>query len=500
MRAAAWKSAPASGGSQARREPANRSAELVFETFADEPYSFFLDSSMTDQRLGRYAFMGSRPFTVFEARGPRYTIREGARVSRGKGDPFAVLARLVGRYRTSPPAGAPPLLAGAVGFVSYEAGNSLEPVSSPRSGRGTRLTRPASSDVPDICFAFYESVLAYDLARHEIWAPTDGLRAHGRAFGVSQGERGLALLAQARTAPRAPYPRAPFRLDSRLVSNLTRARYVAAVETIRRAIARGDIYQANLTQRFSARWSGSPYELYRRLRAVSAAPFAAYLNFGSVKVLSSSPERFLKVSGGRVETRPIKGTRPRGKDRASDKSRALELVRSVKDFAEHVMIVDLERNDLGRICDAGSVWVPELAALEVYPQVFHLTSTVEGRLQRGAGCVDVLRAGFPGGSITGAPKIRAREILAGIEPGPRGIYTGALGYMDFSGSADLSIVIRTITLSGNSLSFGVGGGVVTDSDPAMEYEESLDKARGMLEALSGGGEPANGIPAVGRKT
>jgi len=465
----------------AGRLPLACAPEELFGLLADEPYSFFLDSALADPRLGRASFMGSRPFLVFEARGRRWTVRAGAKVERGSGDPWLALRRRLALYALEPRRDAPPLLAGAVGYVAYEAGRLLEPL---------RAAARPERGLPDLCFAFYEAVLAADLPRREVRAADAGLRGPGGSLAARQAARAGALLAAAAAAnggARRRPPAAPFRLGGPLVSTLPREAYEQAVEAVRDSIARGEIYQANLTQRFAAPWAGDPYGLYLRLRAASPAPFGAYLNFGGVRVLSSSPERFLKVDGGRVETRPIKGTRPRGRDAAEDRALALELVRSPKDAAEHVMITDLERNDLGRVCETGSVRVAELAALEVFPQVFHLTSTVEGRLRRGLTAVDALRAAFPGGSITGAPKIRAEEILAGLEPGPRGVYTGALGYVSFSGPCDLAIAIRTITLLGRRLSFGVGGGVVADSDPAAEYEESLVKARGMLAAL---GAPA----------
>jgi para-aminobenzoate synthetase component 1 len=459
--------------------------EIAFNAIADEPYSFFLDSALADQRLGRYAFMGSKPFLVFEAYGRRYSIREGRRVKRGSGDPLDVLGGLLARYQMAVHGGGPPFAAGAVGYISYETGDMLEPLRNPRPG-GNEKDCP-----PDICFAFYESVMAHDLARGEVWISSGGLR--GGDSEHRQRIRAADLAALAGSASPVPRPRERFRLLTPLKANFSCKRYMRAVESIKKHIARGDIYQANLTQRFFARCAGSPLEIYLRLRRISPAPFSAYLNFGPTQILSSSPERFLKIVGTRIETRPIKGTRPRGRDRLADRALALELVKSQKDMAEHVMIVDLERNDLGRICETGSVKVTELAALEVYPQVFHLTSTVEGKLRRGMTCADVLRSMFPGGSITGAPKIRSRQILSRIEPNRRGIYTGALGYIDFSGRCDLSIVIRTITVMGGALNFGVGGGVVTDSDPLLEYEESLHKARGLMSALADSVEP--GLPA-----
>ncbi len=465
--------------------------EVLFELFADEPYSFLLDSALADPRLGRYAFLGSRPFLIFTAHGRSYTIREGRTVRRGRGDPMEALKRLLALYHQEPYGGAPPLVAGAVGFVSYEAGRLLEKLRQPR--RPIRL-------VPDLCFAFYESVVGYDLKAQELCVVSSGLHGPSGSLGGMQETRARELLAriqEAETLLRCRPARSRFQLTSPLLSNQSREGYLQAVESVKDLIARGEIYQANFTQRFSARWAGDPYELYRRLRSASPAPFAAYLNFGSMKALSSSPERLLRVSGLRVETRPVKGTRPRGASTEADKTQALELVRSAKDMAEHMMIVDLERNDLGRVCEPGSVRVRELAVLELYSQVFHLTSTVEGRLRRGLTALDTLKAVFPGGSITGAPKIRAQEILAQLEPDPRGLYTGTLGYVGFTGACDLSMVIRTLILMGRTLSFGVGGGVVTDSDPAQEYEESLQKASGILRALGTSHEqPVPSHPAL----
>jgi len=450
------------------RRPLACAPERAFDLLAAEPHAFFLDSALADPRLGRWAFLGSRPAAVFTARGRRWTLREGARVTRGSGDPFLVLRRLVAARRREPQAGGPPLAAGAVGYVGYEAGRLLERV---------RGARPPGDGLPDLCFGFYDAVAAFDLVRREVWP----------------GNARLAERIRAAEAGARPHARPPFALAGPLAWDRGEDAYREAVESVKDSIARGEIYQANLTRRATGRWRGDAWDLYRRLRAVSAAPFGAYLNFGPVRVCSASPERFLKVRGSRVETRPIKGTRPRGADREADKANALALVRSAKDHAEHVMIVDLERNDLGRVCETGSVRVPELAALEVFPQVFHLTSTVEGRLRRGITATDALAALFPGGSITGAPKIRAEEVLAELEPAARGLYTGAIGYLSFAGDADFSVAIRTITLAGTRLSFGVGGGITAGSDPGEEWAETWDKAAGLLTAL---GVP---VPAGARK-
>jgi len=257
-----------------------------------------------------------------------------------------------------------------------------------------------------------------------------------------------------------------------------------AVARVIEYVYAGDIFQANLSQRLEAPLAGTPFELYRRLRQRNPAPFAAYLAFGDVVVVSSSPERFLCVDAGRrVETRPIKGTRPRGVGPEHDAALALALAESDKDRAENVMIVDLLRNDLSRVCQPGTVRVPELFALEHYQTVHHLVSTVVGELAPELDALDLLRAAFPGGSITGAPKVRAMQIIAELEPTQRGVYCGSIGYLSATGALDSSIVIRTYLVVGRDVYFQVGGGIVADSDPEQEYRETLDKARGLIAAL-----------------
>jgi para-aminobenzoate synthetase component 1 len=268
-----------------------------------------------------------------------------------------------------------------------------------------------------------------------------------------------------------------------LTSNFTPEEYIQAVNKIREYIAAGDVFQVNLSQRFETNLPVPPYELYRRLRQLNPAPFASYLNFDGVTIVSASPERFLKLRGDLVETRPVKGTRPRGQTLIEDEALAQELVHSSKDQAENVMIVDLERNDLGRICRYGTVKVTELAILETFPTVFHLTSTVVGRLRQDKGVADLLKATFPGGSITGAPKVRAMEIIDELEPTKRSVYTGSIGYLSFNGDLDINIVIRTFIVKEGKAYFQVGGGVIYDSHPKGEYQETLDKAKALIQAL-----------------
>ena len=356
-----------------------------------------------------------------------------------------------------------PFFGGAIGVLGFELGREVE-----------RLPATTRDDIgaPDLAFGWYDAAVVWDEQRHEGWLT-------GRADAVHALRARLATL---------PPPIAADRASAGVLrSNMTRAAYLAAVARARAYIEAGDIYQVNLAQRFSAPYSGGGFELYRRLRDVSPAPFAAYLDlrgdFGGVEVLSSSPERFLLADGDRLETRPIKGTRPRGATPAEDAALAAALRASTKDRAEHLMIVDLERNDLGRVAITGSVRVPEFAALETYAQVHHLTSTVEARRCPDIGVEALLRAMFPGGSISGAPKIRALEIIDELEPTVRGVYTGAIGYLSAHGRIDLNIAIRTITLADGVAHLHVGGAIVHDSDPHAEYAETLDKARGMARAL-----------------
>jgi para-aminobenzoate synthetase component 1 len=266
-------------------------------------------------------------------------------------------------------------------------------------------------------------------------------------------------------------------------SSLSRAEYRKAIQTIREYIAAGDIFQANFAQRFRAPLRARPWDLYRELRRRNPAPFACFFEAGDVTVISASPERFIRVEANRAETRPIKGTRPRGNSSSADKASANDLLQSAKDNAEHVMIVDVLRNDLSRVCVPGSVQVSELAVLESHPTVHHLVSTVTGDMRTGCDSIDLLLASLPGGSITGAPKIRAMEIIAELEPVRRDIYCGCIAYLTPDGTMDSSIVIRTFLAKDGNVYFSAGGGIVADSDPDMEFEETLHKASALFAAL-----------------
>ncbi len=385
-------------------------------------------------------------------------------------NPWDVLQRELERRQRDAVPGLPPFQGGVVGYFGYDLGRHLE-----------WLPDTASDDVglPDLHVGFFDWVLAHN-------------HAEGRSLLISTGspdapltgaaERTEVILDLLSRPPQAGEAYS-FTASPRLKSNTGRDAYLRAVERIKEHIAAGDCYQVNYSHRLECPWDGDPWALYERLREVSPVPYGAYLQLEDAAVLSASPERFLRLDGHRVETRPIKGTRPRGATPSQDAREAATLSRSAKDRAENLMIVDLLRNDLGKVCEVGSVEAPNLFELEQLSHVWQLVSTVTGRLRPDLGPVDLLRACFPGGSVTGCPKIRSMEIIEELERARRGVYCGSIGYIDFGGAMDTSIVIRTPIVKGGKLCLQVGGAVVADSDPLLEYEESLAKAAAGLAAL-----------------
>ena len=453
----------------------------VFELIRDNRFSFWLDSGMDAHKLGRYSFIGSEPFLVMSTQGNDIILTRGAQESRLSGNPFDVLGHFLEVYRLDSGASPVPFTGGAVGYFSYDLCHFIE-----------RLPGTAVDDLklPECYFGFYDLILAFDNLQGKTYIISNGfpeLRETERMARASQrlNEMRARLAEASPSAADAQFGLTPSPVEQvTLKGGFTHREYVAAVEKARQYIIAGDIFEVNLSQRFEAELSVTPYELYRRLRQINPAPFAGYLGFDEVSVVSASPERFMRVQGDWVETRPIKGTRSRGKTPEEDETLASELLSSAKDRAENIMIVDLERNDLGRVCRFGTVKVTELAILEVFPTVFHLTSTVVGRLREGKNGIDLLKATFPGGSITGAPKVRAMEIIDELEPTRRSVYTGSIGYLGFNGDLDLNIAIRTFLVKGGQAYFQVGGAVVYDSDPEAEYQETLDKARALIDALN----------------
>ncbi len=451
----------------------------AFELFSDRRFGFFLDSGMDPEKLGRYSFIGSDPFLVLTSRSSEITVAQETKTENLDGNPFDVLGHFLNYYHLDAETSPVPFVGGAVGYLSYDLCHFIE-----------RLPATAVDDLelPECYFGFYDLVLAFDNLEGKAFIVSTGFpelnekarieRARERLDEMKAVLAGVKPLGTAETLDPVP---TSGRVT--LKGGFTHQEYVDAVEKCRQYIIDGDIFEVNLSQRFEAELSITPCELYKRLRRINPAPFAGYLGFDGVTIVSASPERFLRLQGDWVETRPIKGTRPRGKTPEEDKANAEELVSSVKDRAENIMIVDLERNDLGRVCRYGTVRVSELAILETFPTVFHLTSTVVGRLREGKSCIDLLKATFPGGSITGAPKVRSMEIIDELEPTRRSVYTGSIGYLGFDGNLDLNIAIRTFIIKGKNAYFQAGGAVVYDSDPEAEYQETLDKVRALIDAL-----------------
>jgi para-aminobenzoate synthetase component 1 len=471
--------------------------EQVFDNLHRMSGFFFLDSGMAGHELSRYSYFGVNPFLILRSRGDGNDIVQGKKIEHVQGNPLEVLGSHMRDLRITGGSPLVPFAGGGVGYFSYELGRLTNEVN---------LNAVDDLGLPEMVVSFYKTVLAYEHKTRRWFGATVDL-AGGRGTTVRKRlgneieklrdlamkpHRGTPTVATSVTEEteeeaepvEALLPGDRFSVDGvEVVSTMSREQYLAGVRKIKEHIAAGDIYQANLTQRWSLPFSGDPGRLYTALRKASPAPFGLYMNTGESIVAGTSPESFLSVSGRSVETRPIKGTRGRGADPAEDESLKRELAASAKDRAELVMIADLERNDLGRVCESGSVSVEELYRLETFANVHHLVSVVKGELKSGIEFKDLMDATFPSGSITGAPKKRAMEILDITEGTARGPYTGAMGYLGLDGSVALNVVIRTLVLSQGICHLGVGSGIVADSDPEAEYEECVAKARGMLAAL-----------------
>jgi para-aminobenzoate synthetase component 1 len=472
-----------------------RSLLPAMEILRSEPCPWLLESALPTAPLGRWSFAGADPYLVVRARGEsveldcrravRPDLEAGFRVV--DSDPLDAIRALM----PAPPAGADtpmPFVGGAVGYLGYELAERIEPVS---------LHGRDDLDFPDMTLLFVDRLLALDHETGRVFAVGLGFATD---FGAAERRAQCAADAYASLLPSGGFHDSTrvrgddlahrrqllaTELPGQLERSVDERGYGARVEQLIEEIAAGNVYEANLTQRLSLPFAGSAWELYGALRRENPAPFSAFLDLPDGAIVSSSPERFLRVDReGNVQSRPIKGTRPRGASAEEDESLARQLASSPKDRAENLMIVDLVRNDLGRVCELGSVKVPELMAVERYASVFQLVSTVEGRLAGERDAVDLVRAAFPPGSMTGAPKIAAMKLLDALEPVRRGVYSGAVGYLDVFGGMDLSVVIRTILLKKGHAYLHVGGAVVADSDPVLEYRECIDKARALLAALS----------------
>ena len=433
---------------------------------------------------GRWSIYAAYPRLVFEATDRQWTsIDDSGAVLTGEGDPLNELTRLARRFDLAGSAGsadpesvdadnavvdvdACPFQGGLIGFLGYDLAPLIE-----------RLPRrtPRDSRLPDLRFGLYDTAITVDNRTGEVVLHAWDLTGEGRDATERRGRHWWRAI---RGSLRSPRSIGASRLGP-LIGNFDPAGYLQGVRRAMDYIAAGDAFQINLSQRFTAHGTIDPLDLFLKLNSASPAPYSAFLRWAEMAVVSASPELFYQTGGQTVVTRPIKGTRPRGSDAASDRLLSEELATAVKDRAELTMIVDLERNDLGRVCEYGSVRVVDPLAVESFAQVHHLVATVKGRLRAGTGPVDVVRAVFPGGSITGAPKIRAMEIIDELEPTRRSLYTGAIGFLGRGARSAFNIAIRTMLVEANRVSYQVGGGIVADSDPRGEYEETLHKGRGL---------------------
>ncbi len=466
---------------------------------AREPEAFLLESVEGGEHVGRYTFIGLRPYRRMTARSGKISIREGRSRRSYDGDIFSELQAALAKETPAPPVGSlsglPPFTGGAVGFFAYDVVRSIE-----------TLPELAADElhVPDAHLMFFDEVLAFDHVKKAIHLiVTAGARTKANAAGYEQANRRLDRLEKMLSAAlplsagrsgsagqRATLARTALKLKPR-----TRpADFLRAVETAKEYIAAGDVFQCVLSQRFDCTPGVDPFEIYRSLRIVNPSPYMYFLRFGldsqgrgakarEAFIVGSSPEMLVRVHGGRVEYRPIAGTRPRGADEVADRALAESLRADEKEVAEHVMLVDLGRNDVGRVSEFGSVQVKDLMFIERYSHVMHLVSAIEGRLRAGLAPVDAFRACFPAGTLSGAPKIRAMEIIEELEPARRGIYGGAIFYADFSGNVDSCIAIRTLFMEGEKGYIQAGAGVVADSVPQKEHEECANKAKAVVRAI-----------------
>ena len=464
-------------------------------------WSFLFESVVGGERVGRYSFLGAGPFRTFEAYGTRTRTREGTGkwVDGEAADPLRVLEEMLAAYRAPHLPGLPRFCGGVVGYAGYDTVRYVE-----------RLPNAPPDDrhLPDLCFGFYDRMVIFDHV-----AKTIAVVAHARVEGagirdsgvreedlrrayrdacdrvdhlVDRLQRGVADIQLTDIDPAAsgsaltPHP-SP--LTPRVASNFDRDGFEAVVRKAVEYINAGDIFQVVLSQRFRAETRARPFDVYRALRVVNPSPFMFYLRAGAVTLVGASPEIMCRVENGVITNRPLAGTRPRGATPDEDRRLAAELVADPKERAEHIMLVDLARNDVGRVAEIGSVQIADLLAVERYSHVMHLSSTVTGRLKAGLSAFDALRASLPAGTLSGAPKIRAMEVIDELEPHRRGPYGGAVGYVDFSGNTDTCIALRTMVILGQTAYVQAGAGVVADSVPAAEYQETVNKAMSLLRAL-----------------
>jgi anthranilate synthase component I len=444
-------------------------------------YSFLLESVEGGEKIARYTFAGAHPEEVFRYAGGACVLESPDRIVWEERDPISFLREHVERFRPVRLPGLPPLVAGAIGYFSYDMVRLIE-----------RLPKRLCDEIGlyDAMLMFYHGLIAFDHVQHRLWivrnvftAGSGSLRAKYDAAvrEIKKTRRQLEepVAAELPKEPSKAKKRAPLKVKS----NFRRPEYLAAVRKAKAYIRAGDIFQVVLSQRFSVQTAAEPFEVYRQLRAINPSPYLFYLQLNDVSVVGSSPEMLVKVQGRDVFYRPIAGTRWRGKDEAEDQLLEREMLSSEKERAEHIMLVDLGRNDLGRVCDYGTVKPEKLLTVERYSHVMHLVSSLRGRLREDVDCFDALMACFPAGTVSGAPKVRAMEIIEELERTRRGIYAGGILYLDFAGNLDSCIALRTMVVKNGVAHVQAGGGIVADSTPQGEYQESVNKSKALLTAL-----------------
>ena len=436
----------------------------AFLKVARGPYSFLLESVEGGERQGRYSFIGTEPYRVYAAQ-------------HAQGDPLTVVQQELGRFQAVDVPGLPRFHGGAVGYLGYEAVTHFEP----RVPLGKRDVL----GLPESWLMFTDTLLVFDHVKHTIKAVThvrlDGDIDAAYRQGQAKIDELIARLGQPLGA--LPYVAHAGVRGREVTSNWQQAEFMAAVRRAKEYITAGDVIQVVLSQRFTRETGAHPFEVYRSLRAINPSPYLLYLQFGETTIVGSSPELLVNIEDGVVEVHPIAGTRRRGEDALEDARLAKELIHDPKEIAEHVMLLDLGRNDVGRVAATGSVQVTQRLDLEYYSHVMHIVSHVQGRLREGMSAYDALRSSFPAGTVSGAPKIRAMEIIAELEPDQRGPYAGGVGFFDFSGNIETCITIRTLVMQGGLAHVQAGAGIVYDSDPEREYEECRQKARALLAAI-----------------
>jgi anthranilate synthase component 1 len=450
------------------------SAFLKIAEHAD--YAFLLESVEGGEHVGRYSFLGKDPFLILRARDGKTTIDRGGQSTQTDEAFIAVLRRLMADFRSPFVPDLPRFTGGAVGYLGYSASSWFEPVLGDLGG-GVDGSDQAG-------FMLFDTVLAFDHVQHRILIIANArITADDDLESLYQFACAKIQFVERELERNLSHIKREAHDRPQLDSNYTRERFEEQVRTAKEHIAAGDIYQVVLSQRFQADVAADPFTVYRALRHVNPSPYMYFIRMGGVSVVGSSPEMLVRVEGSRVETHPIAGTRPRGRTDDEDMRLAEELKRNEKERAEHVMLVDLGRNDVGRVCEYGSVRVPQFMGLERFSHVMHLTSIVQGKLADDRDRLDALVSCFPAGTVSGAPKVRAMQIIKELEPSGRGLYAGAVGYLDFAGNLDFCIAIRTIIMSNGRAYVQAGAGIVIDSNPAAEYEETRDKAKALVRAL-----------------